>query len=206
MDDDALDLGSAEAVATTTLTSGPQTVALVLASIVLFVVVVVGTARIAARGRAATARWPRLEELPPAARLLFALLLSSFLVVQAVGLADVWVQTRVAHASPSEYFQYLTDARLLGTSHAHVFGYAVLYGFVGFVVSMTSLDEAKRCLVVSAALWGGMFDVASWWGMKHVSERFEWLAVATALVTSGASLVAFVLAARAVLARGDRAR
>jgi hypothetical protein len=175
--------------------SGPMT-ALVIGSIVLLVSVIALSVRVAL-GRPPAARpFVRLSELPGSLQLLAALSLLAILIVQAIAAADVVVQTRVSHESVAEYFQYITWARLLGTSHAHIFGYLVLYGLVALLAAMTAATERLKAFIVATVSWCGLFDVVSWWGMKGLTPRFEWLAMFTGIGTSSASLCALWLVTR----------
>lgn len=141
-----------------------------------------------------------LSDLPPAARMLALLGLVCLMLVQAVAVAGVYVQTRVVHESTADYFAHLSVARLVGTSHAHLFGYAFLYGAIGFIATLGLGSPRLKAIIVALLMWSGPFDVASWWGIKLVHARFEWLSVATAIASSVASLAALLITARGVRA------
>lgn len=187
--------------ATTTVEMGPPAWAFwwVLFAIVFFVVLIWLSAWVAyAKAPKLPAAWPRIVSMPPAARALVMLTFFVLLLVQAVAVIGVWYHTRVVHASAREYFEYLSVARLIGMSHAHLFGYAILYGLMGGVASLTHASERTKTLLVAMLLWSGVFDVASWWGIKLVSADFEWLSVATAVASAGASFVVLGLLAKSL--------
>lgn len=130
-----------------------------------------------------------LTQFPPAVRALAFLGILGLMLVQLVALAGIYVQTRVVHESTADYFAYLSVARLVGTSHAHLFGYTFLYGAIGFIATLATARPSTKALIIAALMWSGPFDVASWWGIKMIGARFEWLSIATAIASTVASLV-----------------
>jgi hypothetical protein len=101
------------------------------------------------------------------------------------------VQTRIVQPSAHDYFQYLSWARLMGMSHAHLFGFMVLYGLLAVLFALSSAPERVKHLLIPIVLWAGIFDVLSWYGVKGLSGRFEWLAMVTGS-SNGLASVAIV--------------
>ncbi|MBC7792567.1 MAG: hypothetical protein H7Z43_02580 [Clostridia bacterium] len=147
--------------------------------------------------------WPRLAALPPSIKIGVVVALVGLLSVQAVAAAGVWVHTRVVHGSVAEYFFHLSVPRLIGISHTHLFGYVVLYGLIGGIGTLTDATERVKTLLLAVPLWSGIFDVASWWGIKLLSPKFEIVSLMTALTSSGASCAVTFLVVRAL--RRERA-
>lgn len=203
MGQEGLDFSSAETTSSVGVYPPGWMVVAVMASIIaLLALVALSTWGAMRLGRGKSVRTSiGLEELPPSLKLLIALTLLGLLMVQAVAAIDVYVQTQIVHGSTLEYFQYLSWARLLGTSHAHLFGYAVLYGLISLFVSFTSAKEHTKCVLIAVILWSGIFDVLSWWGIKQFSPRFEWLSMTTGMATSAASIMALVLVVRSLWPR-----
>ena len=201
---DELDLDQAAAAASVAVEGAGQFRAWALASIALWLVTVVVTTLLGlARGRDGAAPRPSLAALPPSLRMLAVLVVFSLLVVQALAAIDAYVQTRVINTSAREYFQYLSWARLLGTSHAHVFGYTIMYGLLAFLMTLTSASEVSKCALISILLWSGTFDVLSWWGIKRFSGDFEWLSAVTGAATALSSLLCFSLVLRSAWTRKE---
>lgn len=191
MNDVALDLDAVPASAAVAVVHPALATALAVAGVVVLLALIAGSAAWALRAAPGnTVKWPALHQLPPAARLLVVLMVFALLVVQGLAALDVYVQTRVNQSTVSEYFYYLTAARLLGMSHSHVFGYAFTYGLLAAVATLTPLGERARCLLVAGLLWAGLFDVLSWWGIKYVGAPLELLAVTSGSITAVGSLVA----------------
>src|SRR5688572_2853433 len=86
-------------------------------------------------------RWPRLASMPASGKVVLSGVFLALLVAQAAAAAGVFVHTRVVHGSAEEYFQYISLPRLIGTTHAHLFGYAVMYGLIGAILSFTEAKE-----------------------------------------------------------------
>lgn len=170
-----------------------------MAAIVLFVLFIALSATLAARWLPSAIEDDAL--LPRASRpvrLLVLVTLVALLGVQALGAIDVFVQTRIVYDDAGAYFAHLSLGRLVGTSHAHLFGYALLYGMVALFACMSAAPPAWKRWLVAALCWAGPFDIASWWGMKYLTARFELLSHATALASVGASLATLLLVASAV--------
>jgi hypothetical protein len=129
-----------------------------------------------------------LETLPAAVKLVCLGICASSLLVQGLAAADMYMQTRVVQPSAYDYFQYLSWARLLGMSHAHLFGFMVLYGSLALLFGLSSAPERVKHLLIPIVLWAGIFDVLSWYGMKGLSGRFEWLAMVTGSSNALASM------------------
>ena len=199
-----LDFGSTEASASVTVYSPALTTGMVMVTIVVFFIVIAGSVHLALRGSPPRSRWT-IHDLPSSQRLLLVLSVSTTMVVQAIGATTAFVQTHVVHESTLEYFQYLSHVRLLGTSHAHIFGFLVLYGIIGIAISLSSGNERLKCFVIATMLWAGIFDVLSWWGIKELSPRFEWLSIITGASTVLCSWIAIVLVVRDLVTRSQTA-
>jgi hypothetical protein len=139
-----------------------------------------------------SARWPSVGQMPAEVRVALVLVVLGLMLAQLVAIIDAYVQTQVVHESTWSYFSHLSEARLLGTSHSHLFGYTITYGVLALLMSMTSQSARVRALVVVALLLTGPFDILSWWGQKLYSPRFDWLTMSTGAVAGSASLVAAV--------------
>jgi hypothetical protein len=146
-----------------------------------------------------------MAKMPAEVRMALSLVVLGLMLAQLVAIIDAYVQTRVVHESTWSYFSHLSEARLLGTSHSHLFGYTITYGVLALLVSTTRVDGRVRALIIVALLLTGPFDIASWWGQKLYSPRFDWLTMATGAVTGTASLAAAALIWRDALlgARGS---
>ena len=179
----------------------PASIGWVIASILVFALTIALSATLAARWLPSAAEdVPLLSRTSRPIRLLVVVSLLALLGVQALGAVDVFVQTHIVYESADAYFGHLSLGRLVGTSHAHLFGYALLYGMVGLFACSSAAPAMLKRWLVAALCWAGPFDIASWWGMKYLTARFELLSYATALASVGASLVTLVLVARAVRA------
>lgn len=191
-----LDFSAAETTTTASLMPTSIATVLTLVLVALFLALVYATGRWAAK-RPGSGSWPSIDRFPGAARLLVGLVTLGLSVTQLVAIAAAYVQTQQAHESVWTYFQHLSEARLLGTSHAHLFGYTMLYGTLGLLLSFTSCKRDMQAMLVAAMLWAGPFDVLSWWALKLHSPRFEWLTSLCGMVAGTAALVAAALILKA---------
>lgn len=193
---DQLDFGGAVAASSQKVHGEGTVTALVLGAIALYLGLVVVTIWYAAVQGRKNHRLPfTLETLPAALKLVCLGVCASSLLVQGLAAADMYLQTRVVQPSAYDYFQYMSWARLLGMSHAHLFGFMILYGSLALLFGLSTAPEKVKHLLIPIVLWAGVFDVLAWYGMKGLSGRFEWLAMVTGASNALASMaiVFFIL-------------
>lgn len=194
----ALDLDAVEATSAASVL--PASIATVLALLLIGLFLLAVHLSAAWAGRGGGAELPRLSGLPRPARLVIAMTTLTLMATQALAVAAAYTQTQVVHESTWAYFQYLSTAKLLGTSHAHLFGYALLYGLLATFGLLTEAPARLRCVLAAAMLWAGPFDVLSWWAIRLGAPAFHYLTMATGAVAGTASLVAAFLVLRDALA------
>ena len=132
---------------------------------------------------------PRLGSLPAPLPVVAGFVALSMLAVQGFAVADVYVQTQIVQPSALAYFQSLSTARLLGMSHAHLFGFFLMYGLLAAMSAFTRMPVRLRSWLAPVPLLGGFFDVISWWGLKFVGPQFDWLAMATGSASATVTLI-----------------
>lgn len=200
----ALDFRLVVPTSSTSSASGAGPIAAVLAGIAMFIAAIAFTVRLAARRRSpADANRFRLRRLPPSLKLLCGMALAIALLVQSVAMVDGIWQTSEVHGSAGEYFQSLSWARLLGTSHSHLFGYCVLFGMIALLVCGTPVREGIKCAVVATLMWSGVFDVASWWAIKAYSPCFEWMMITTGAAVGLTTLLSCLFIVRELSQRAE---
>jgi hypothetical protein len=193
---DQLDFGGAVVASSQKVHSEAMVTVLVLAAVAAYLGTVAATMWYAAvEGRKRHALPFSLPTLPAPAKLVCLGICASSLLVQGLAAADMYLQTRVVQPSAYDYFQYMSWARLLGTSHAHLFGFMMLYGTLALLFGLSTAPEKVKHLLIPIVLWAGVFDVLAWYGMKGLSARFEWLAMVTGSSNGLASMaiVAFIV-------------
>ncbi len=205
MNEDSLDLDSVQVTSTAEVHSEGSLTALVLGVMLLMAVLMTASAWWSIRqGKQHPGRSPLrlLSDLPPPVGLLAALTVLLLFVVQAVAVLDVYQQTTSVHPDTWEYFQYVSWVRLLGMSHVHLFGYTVMYGLLGFLLTLTRASERLKSVLISGMLWAGLFDVVSWWGLKALTAKFDWLTMSTGAISGTCSLIAGLFVIREVFSKG----
>lgn len=195
-----LDFGVPAAAGSVAVYSQASLTAMVLGVLIVFGMLVAATAWLALAGGPGRPAL-RLWELPPSQRALATMALVSILLVQAVGGLSAYHQTQVVHGSTLEYFQYLSWTKLLGMSHSHIFGFFVVYGVLSFLLSLSDASERTKVCLASLALWAGLFDVASWWGIKVFSPSFHWISIATGTASGLVSLLALYFVGKSLWPR-----
>lgn len=187
-----LDFGGAVVASSQKVHSQGMVTALVLGAIAAYVGMVALTMWYAAvESRKGHRLTLTLATLPATIKMICLGACASSLLVQAFGAASAYVQTRVVQPSAHDYFQYLSWARLMGMTHSHIFGFMVLYGILALLFAISSAPERVKHLLIAIVLWAGIFDVMSWYGLKGLSGRFEWLAMVTGS-SNGLASVAIV--------------
>jgi hypothetical protein len=199
---EGLDFGTPVASATVEIVSPALASALTAGAIALFVALTGLSGWYFARraGGSSFERKARLARLPAPLPLVILMFVLGMLAVQGFAVCDVYVQTKVVQPSAHEYFQALSAARLFGMSHAHLFGFVFMYGVLAALTAFTRLPARAACYLAAVPLWGGLFDVVSWWGLKYVGPQFDWLAMATGSASATVTLILVATVVRDVLA------
>ena len=86
---------------------------------------------------------------------------------------DVYLVTQVEFAGAEEFFGIMRLPHLVALSHSHLFGHSMVYIITAFIFVFTRLPEKLKTLIVFAALFGGVLDVASWWVIKYIGPYME---------------------------------
>jgi hypothetical protein len=170
------------------------------ASLALFVVLVVLSARFSVRFSRSTAPSSWLRTMPAHFRLLSALLVLSLMLALAGGATEAYLQVAVVHGGAAEYFHQMSLPHLVGITHAHLFGYAMCYGTIAALACCSSIGDGWKRVLVSALMWAGPADVASWWGIRAMSPRFELLTNAAGIASCVAALIALIAIGRDLVA------
>lgn len=131
----------------------------------------------------------RMTDLPVALRVATLPLLAGYALTHAFAAGSVYYNTLVANASTMSYFEVMGRGRLFSLSHAHLFAHATMYFILAALVQLSGRKFVPTVLAPMAALWAGVFDVFSWWGLKEVSPNFEWLSIACGSIFSLGFLV-----------------
>lgn len=114
-----------------------------------------------------------LENFPLSAKVAITLALISYALVHAFALLEVYLVTKVAFKSTSEYFFYMKLPKLVATSHAHFFGHGTMYLITSLIFIFSRLREFWKIVFIAIALSAGLLDVPSWWGVKYGGGQYE---------------------------------
>jgi len=168
--------------------------------VALFALAIVLSVWIAGRSKSRDPAWKSLSTWPLALRAALWPLLAAFALTHAFAAGSVYYNTKIANPSTESYFAEIGVGRLLSLSHAHLFAHAAMYFLMALLVQFTRSDRVARLWAPIIALWAGVFDVFSWWGLKEISSQFE---VLSALCGSSFS-IAFLLMSFAILRESFR--
>ncbi|MEO5668130.1 MAG: hypothetical protein ABIR96_08725 [Bdellovibrionota bacterium] len=116
---------------------------------------------------------PRISSWPVGLKLSLIPLLSAYALTHLFSAASVYYNTKVASPTTIAYFEAMGRGRLFSLTHAHLFAHATMYFLLAVLVQGTRRGPLVRVLAPIAALWAGVFDVFSWWGLKELSPSFE---------------------------------
>lgn len=122
-------------------------------------------------------------------------LLAAFALTHAFSAGSVYYNTSIANPTTQAYFESLGIGRLSSLSHAHLFAHATMYFLLAVLVQFAGGGLLVTAYAPLAALWAGVFDVVSWWGLKKISANFEILSAACGMLFS----VGFLIMAFAIL-------
>jgi hypothetical protein len=131
--------------------------------------------------------------------------ITAFALTHAFSAFSVYYNTSIANPTTAAYFEAMGIGRLASLSHAHLFAHATMYFLLALLVQLTSAGKAATLYAPIGALWAGVFDVVSWWGLKKVSAHFEILsAICGTLFSLGFLLMSYAILRETM--RKDRAR
>lgn len=114
-----------------------------------------------------------LSDLPWSAKLAVSLSLLSYGFVHVLGLTGAYLVSTISFKSAAEYFFYMKLAKLVGTSHAHLFGHATMYALTSAVFIFSKISERWKIVFIGMALGAGLLDVPSWWAIKYGGDDYE---------------------------------
>jgi hypothetical protein len=191
MEPAGLDFGNSAATAEAVVVhSDPVVYSALIFAVVAYVGLAAGTGFVMSRRAAGVAPAWTLDKAPASLRVLAVMTVIGLGLAQGTGGADAYYQTQVVNESALAYFQYLSFERLIGISHAHLFGFAVSFGAQAFLLSFTRLDERLKAYAISFGLWAGIADVGSWWAVRSFDPRLHTLSFVTG--TAGGLFVLLV--------------
>ena len=125
-----------------------------------------------------------ISRLPLVAKVVITINLAAYALVHLLAVFDVWWQSKNIAKNAYEYFFYMKVGRLIGLSHAHLFGHATMYAVVILPFLFTKLSEVWKIRIVSAALLAAVFDVGSWWAIKFTSNVLERVSMVCGMLVS----------------------
>ena len=117
-----------------------------------------------------------IADLPASVRVMFTLALLVLGLVHLFGAATAYIMSQVVNASAEEYFFYMKIGKLMGVTHAHLFGTMLIHLVVAAVFVLTDVRESLKVVLITATMLGSPIDIAAWWLIKYVSPLFEALA------------------------------
>lgn len=124
-----------------------------------------------------------IEDLPRSAKVAITLTLISYSLVHIFALLEVYMVTKVAFKSTSEYFFYMKLPKLLATSHAHFFGHGTMYFITSMIFMFSKLREVWKIVFISLALSAGLLDVSSWWAIKYGGSQYEFFSAIAGIMS-----------------------
>jgi hypothetical protein len=151
-------------------------------SIVLFVLIVGFSVQwVRKRARENKNNFYKLKNAPDLLKIALIPLLLAFAATHVFSAFSVYYNSKVINSSTLIYFQNLGVGRLFALSHAHFFAHACMYFIMATLVQMSEGCLWSMIVAPLLALWAGVFDVVSWWGVKTLSPHFEYLSILTGI-------------------------
>jgi hypothetical protein len=114
-----------------------------------------------------------LQDFPFSAKVAITLGLISYCFVHVFAVLEVYLVTKVAFKSASEYFFYMKLPKLVATSHTHFFGHGTMYMATSLIFVFSKLKESWKVVFISLALSAGLLDVPAWWATKYGGGEYE---------------------------------
>ncbi|MEO6666720.1 MAG: hypothetical protein ABIO65_08130 [Nitrospiria bacterium] len=163
--------------------------------------ILLGIGMVAGLSAAAIRRWGDrirfpfgVADLPASARVMCTLALLVLGLVHLFGAATAYVMSQVVNTSAEEYYFYMKIGKLMGVTHAHLFGTMLMHLVVAAVFILTDVRESFKVVLITATMLGSPLDIAAWWLIKYVSPLFEALAWAGEMTSEAGYLTMTLIA------------
>lgn len=130
-----------------------------------------------------------LRTVPFSAKLALTMMLLVYGLTHAVAAVTVYLDTRVVYESTTEYFKYVTAARLSALTHAHLMALATINGLVALGFALSRRSSAFVCAVIATAFVGLVADLAAWWLIKYAGPGYELVSMVSGAMFTVAFLV-----------------
>ena len=115
-----------------------------------------------------------LHDLPVAAQRGIGMAVIMFGIAFCFGGLEVHYQLQL-HGSNEAYFQQMSLGKLIAFTHAHLFGFTTSFLVIGIPFSLHFHRLKVYQAIFPLGLAASLTDVASWWGIKYVSNNFEYI-------------------------------
>ncbi|RZU37062.1 hypothetical protein EV700_2929 [Fluviicoccus keumensis] len=115
-----------------------------------------------------------LHDLPVAAQRGIGMAVILFGIAFCFGGLEINYQMGL-HGSAEAYFHQMGQGKLIAFTHAHLFGFTTSFFIIGIPFSMHFNRLKIYQWVFPVGLAASLTDVASWWGIKYVSDNFEYI-------------------------------
>jgi hypothetical protein len=125
-----------------------------------------------------------LHDLPVAAQRGIGMAVILFGIAFCFGGLEVHYQMGL-HGSAGAYFAQMGVGKLIAFTHAHLFGFTTSFFIIGIPFSLHFNRLKVYQWIFPLGLAASLTDVASWWGIKFVSENFEYVTWWCGFVFSG---------------------
>jgi hypothetical protein len=79
------------------------------------------------------------------------------------------------HGSAELYFQQMGIGKLIAFTHAHLFGFTTSFFIIGIPFSLHFSRLKVYQWIFPVGLIASLTDIISWWGMKFISDNFEYI-------------------------------
>lgn len=88
------------------------------------------------------------------------------------------------HGDAPTYFANMGEGKLIAFTHAHLFGFTTSFFIIGIPFSLHFSRLRIYQWIFPVGLVASLTDIISWWGMKYVSDNFEYITWACGLIFS----------------------
>ena len=116
-----------------------------------------------------------------------------------LGMVDIIYQTTIINESTKEYFENFGVARMVGFTHAHLFGLTTSFLIIGIPFSMQFGHSRFYQWMLPIGLSSAVTDIVSWWGIKYFGESFELISMIMGILFSVSYLFMLIALLRVLL-------
>lgn len=150
--------------------------------------------------------YPLLHDYPTGVVRAIAMASLFYGIAFGLGAYRAYLGVEFYEGTSADYFANMDKMKLVGFSHAHLFGFTTSFLIIGIPFTLNFAHIRLYQLILPIGLTASFIDVASWWGIKYISPNFIWASIFCATLFTLSYMIMLIGLLRVSLFPGIRWR